>query len=238
MLAFREILFGKKKMPNFQQVRNLDWNAPDADGVVRTFSKELWDDPEIGALLISAGINPNDPRNIQKTMDDYRAEFGVAKARLDNLVSSTNAENAQLYGHCVVASFLIIDGPIWDGEHGAFLFGQLGLCAYHDWNVMLLATDIETVLRCPFLPHVGSNPALFTAAIDKVATLHRLYDEGLASFGLTAIGQRGGIGRVDWDLMQDRIRDELMSFANNARKVVTKELEHFKAEILAGKIKI
>ena len=41
--------------------------TPDADGVTRVFSKELWDDPKIGKFLQDVGFAPDDARNILPT---------------------------------------------------------------------------------------------------------------------------------------------------------------------------
>ncbi len=231
-------MFGKKQPVSYEELKKLDWNAPDRDGVVRTLSLELWDDPETGNFLTRMGYMPNDPRNIRKTMDDYRADFDRAKALLDLRVREFNAEHQERYGHCQVVPFLLIDGPVWDGKHGAFLFAQLELCPYDAWNVMLLAKDEETVKRCPVLPHVGPERNLNAAMEKKIATSHARYEHGLELFGLTATGQDGGISREMWEEIEREIRDDLLAFVANARRVFTEALERFAADLRSGKIRI
>src|SRR4029077_5274284 len=111
---------------------------PDADGVRRVLSQELWDDPKIGAMLRECGFEPDDPRNILRTADDYRALFQAAQKRLEERVEAFNREKAARHGYCRAAPFLIIDRPIWDGEHGAFLYASLKLLPYDEWNILML----------------------------------------------------------------------------------------------------
>lgn len=230
--------FGRKKPVSYQELKRMDWNTPDADGVTRVFSRELWDDPTVGKLLRDVGMSPDDPGNIRKTMDDYRAEFALAKARLDAEVEAASADLRRRHGHAQLGPFLLIDGPIWDGRHGAFLFGQLALCPYDEWNVMLLGTDLETIKRCPVLPHVGRDQALLTAMEKKVGELHARYEHGLELFGLTATGQAGGIDRAQWDEVTVAIKADLMAYVANARRVMTERLVEFAADVRSGKIRI
>lgn len=231
-------LFGKKKPVSYQELKQMDWNTPDRDGVTRVFSRELWDDPTVGKLLREVGMSPDDPRNVRKTMDDYRADFARAKQRLDATVAAAAAELRRRYGHGELGPFLLIDGPIWDGPHGAFLFGQLALCPYDEWNVMLLGADVETVKRCPVLPHVGRDHALLIAMEKKVAELHARYEHGLELFGLTATGQAGGISREQWDEVTRAIKTDLMAYVANARRVMTEGLEAFAADVRSGKVRV
>lgn len=235
---FGKRVFGKKNPVTLDELKQMDWNAPDKDGVTRVFSRELWDDPKIGDLLRSVGMTPDDPRNVRQTMDDYRARFDRSKTALDRRIEAVSADYRARYGHCRLGQMLIIDGPIWDGPHGSFLFGQLGLCAYDDWNVMLLGLDEATIRRCPVLPHVGADPSLAHAVEKKVSELHARYDHGLELFGLTATGRTGGISRETWDDLIQAIKDDLMAFVANARRVFGADLEKFADDIRSGKVKL
>lgn len=235
---FGKRVFGKKKPVTFDQLKEMDWNKPDQDGVTRVFSRELWDDPKVGELLRSVGMAPDDPRNVRQTMDDYRARFDRSKAALDRRIEDVSADYCARYGHCRLGYMLIIDGPVWDGPHGSFLFGQLGLCAYDEWNVILSGLDEATIRCCPVLPHIGSEPSLAHAVNKKVGELHARYDHGLELFGLTATGQSGGISREAWDELKQAIADDLMAFVANARRVFSADLEEFADAIRAGKVKL
>ncbi|MGX9146266.1 hypothetical protein [Mesorhizobium sp. 128a] len=79
--------------------------TPDADGVTRVFSKELWDDPKIGTFLREAGFAPDDQRNIMRTADDYIALFAAARDRLQQRTEAFNAEMAARKGYCRAAPF-------------------------------------------------------------------------------------------------------------------------------------
>ena len=231
-------VFGKRRDTSLRDLKNMDWNRPDSDGKLRTFSRELWDDPKVGALLRSVGLEPDDPRNIRKTMEDRRVDLARAKERLDRRVADFNADFTRLYGHCAVAPFLMIDAPIWEGPHGGFLSGQLDLCPYDDWNVLLLGTDEKTIRDCPVLPHVGREPNLLAAMQEVIKNLHARYDFGLEHFGLTATGQQGGITRDQWESLQKEIMDVLMTQVDHARRVFSANLEKFAADIRSGKVRV
>lgn len=232
-------LFGKRKPVGLEELRSMARESPpDSDGVHRVFSRAIWDDPKAGAFLREIGVHPDDPRNIRKTKDDHRVYLDNAKSRLDSRVSKMNAEYRARYGYCEVAPFLLIDGPLWQGKSGAFLFGQLELCPYDEWNVMLLGLDEETLRRCPVLPHIGSDPKLTKAMEEKIAALQTRYDFGLEHFGLTATGQAGGITREMMADIENQVRTDLMAFVANAKHVLTSGLERFAADLLAGKIRL
>jgi hypothetical protein len=48
--------FGKQQH-SFADLKKMMRPTPDADGVTRVFSKELWDDPKIGSFLRAASGN-------------------------------------------------------------------------------------------------------------------------------------------------------------------------------------
>src|SRR5262245_52664502 len=114
---------------------------PDADGVMRVFPKEIWDDPKVGTMLRELGFNPDDPRNISRTAEDYGAMFAASSKQLEARVEAFNGDMAARYGYCRAAPFFVIDQTIYDGEHGAFLYASMELIAFDDWNVLMLAAD-------------------------------------------------------------------------------------------------
>ena len=118
--------------------------TPDADGVTRVFPSELWDDPKTGKLLREVGFAPDDFSNILPTTEDYVALFAEARERLDERTEAFNREMTERHGYCRALPFLVIDHTIWDGEHGAFLYAQLKLIGFDDWNVLMLAADVRT----------------------------------------------------------------------------------------------
>ena len=117
-------MFGRRKQQSFTELKETMRPTPDADGVTRVFSKELWGDPKIGNMLRELGYAPDDARNILPTAEDYIALFAAAKKRLHERVETFNREMTVRHGYCRAAPFLVIDHTIWDGEHGGFLYAQ------------------------------------------------------------------------------------------------------------------
>ena len=202
-------LFGRRGHElGFFEVKETLRPAPDADGVTRVFPKEFWGDPKIGGFLRDVGFDPDAPKNVLPTMDDYRAKFARAKAELDQRVADFNRANQARFGHCRAAPFLIVDGPIWDGPHGSFLFGQLELVAYDEWNILMLALDEETRRRCGLVPHPGPIPALNMKVNETIVRLKARHEHALEAFGLTAIGREGGINREQYEAgLREIVRD-------------------------------
>jgi hypothetical protein len=112
-------MFGRRKQQSFAELKETMRPTPDADGVSRVFSKELWNDPKVGDVLRKFGYNPDDARNVLPTAEDYIALFAAAKERLIARVEAFNREMLVHYSYCRAAPFLVIDRTIWDGEHGA-----------------------------------------------------------------------------------------------------------------------
>lgn len=155
---FGRRIFGKQQH-SFAELKKRMRPTPDADGVTRVFSKELWDDPKIGSMLRELGFAPDDQRNIMRTADDYIALFATAKYRLQKRSETFNRDMAARHGYCRAAPFLVIDQSIWDGEHGAFLYAQMDLIGFDDWNVIMLAVDARTTQLCGLPAHPGAAGA-------------------------------------------------------------------------------
>ena len=49
-------MFGRRKQQSFADFKKTMRATPDADGVTRVFSKELWDHPTVGNLLREVGF--------------------------------------------------------------------------------------------------------------------------------------------------------------------------------------
>ena len=206
-------LFGRRgQQLSFSEVKETLRPAPDADGVTRVFPKELWNDPKIGGFLRELGFDPDAPTNVVPTIDDYRAKFARAKSALDQRVADFNRASEARFGHCRAAPFLIVDGPIWDGPHGSFLFGQLELVAYDEWNILMLALDQETVRRCRLAPYPGPVPALNTKVNETIVRLKAQHEHALEAFGLTATGREGGISREQYEAVRQEIIRDLKEY--------------------------
>ena len=184
-------MFGRRKPQGFAELKETMRPAPDADGVTRVFPRELWDDPKIGKMLRDCGFAPDDARNILPTAQDYVALFAAARKRLDERVDAFNRDMTVRHGYCRAAPFLIIDHTIWDGEHGAFLYAQMNLIGFDDWNVLMLAADARTRDACGLAGHPGTDPACTQLMTKQVIEWKQRYERALAAFGITATGGRG-----------------------------------------------
>lgn len=219
----RKVTFGKKQA-SFEELRETMRPTPDADGVTRVFPKELWDDPQIGRLLREVGMAPDDARNIQRTAEDYKAMFAAAKVRLNERTEAFNQGMAARHGYCSAAPFLVIDHTIYDGENGAFLYAQLDLVGFDDWNVIMMATDMRTKQLCNLAGHPGTIPAHSQGMAKRVADWKRRHDFSLETFGITATGGKGGITREQYEAEVDALRQEIVSFVERAKPLIVGEL--------------
>lgn len=204
----RKVAFGKKQQ-SFQELKEMMRPTSDADGVTRVFSKELWDDPKIGTMLRDLGFEPDDARNIQRTADDYIALFAAAKARLQERTDSFNATLTERHGHCRAVPFLVIDNTIYDGEHGAFLYAQLDLIGFDDWNVIMTAADQQTKDLCGLPGYPGPVPAISEAMAKRVIDWKRRHEFALETFGITATGGQG-ITREQYEAEKASLRQEII----------------------------
>jgi hypothetical protein len=209
MTGFR-MPFGRKK-PSLAEFREGVTPKPDDDGVTRVFSKTLWDDPKIGDLLRSVGMNPDDSRNRVTTADEYIARFARARDELMERAAAFNAEKAREFGHCNARPMLIIESSIWDGPHGAFLYGQLDLCGYDDWNVLMCAGDQETIDRCWLVGHPGSMPPLTEKIMEKILSLKARFQEAHDSLGRRVLGGEG-IDSRELESLVAELRRELVDY--------------------------
>lgn len=148
----------------------------DADGVARVFPRELWEDPRIGGFLREMGFSPDDPDNLLPDPQTYyRDRFADARRALDARIAALReAAAARSTGAAAdvrVAPLLLIDLPAWRGRFGHMLCEQLGLVAWDEWNVLLLAEDEASAAASGLPLHPGTIPALNVRVIE---TLHAL----------------------------------------------------------------
>jgi hypothetical protein len=193
--------------------------TPDDDGVTRVFSKTLWENPRIGAVLRDIGMNPDDARNRVTTAEEHIARFARARDALEERAAAFNRDRAARFGHCNARPMLIIGGEIWDGPHGAFLYGQLDLCGYDDWNVMMCAGDQQTIDRCGLVGHPGSIPALTQKVTEKILQLKARHEQALDAFGRTILGEHG-IEGDEYERIVAAIRAELVDYVAFCRDKV------------------
>jgi hypothetical protein len=202
-------MFGRRKQQSFAELKQTLRSTPDADGVTRVFPRQLWDDPKIGNMLREAGFAPDDARNILPTAEDYIALFDAAKKRLHERAETFNRDMTVRHGYCRAAPFLVIDHTMWDGEHGAFLYAQMKLIGFDDWNVLMLAADVRTKDVCGLAGHPGTVPAVTQVMTERVIEWKRRYELALEAFGRTATGGQG-ITREQFQAEEDALRREIV----------------------------
>jgi hypothetical protein len=221
----RRVTFGKRQQ-TLDEIREEIRPTPDADGVTRVIPKEIWDDPSIGSMLRECGFAPDDPSNIRRTEQDYLALFAAAKQRLDERTETFNREMAARHGCCRAAPFLVIDQTIYDGVHGAFLYAQLDLIGFDDWNVLMLATDKQTVEACGIAGHPGSEPAIAQGMSERLIEWRTRHDVSLEAYGITAMGGQGrqGITREEYEADKDALRREIIDYVGRLKPRIISEL--------------
>lgn len=212
-------MFGRRK-PSLEDLKTMR-PTPDDDGVTRVFPKALWDDPKTGDFLRQMGMDPDAPRNRVTTSEEHIARFARAREALMERTAAFNRERAARYGHCNARPMLIIAPEIWDGPLGAFLYGQLDLCGYDDWNVLMCAGDQETIDRCELIGHPGSMPALTEKMTVKIAELKAIYQQAHDGLGMSVLG-KPGINAVEMESIVDELRRALVDYAGFCR---TKTIE-------------
>jgi hypothetical protein len=208
---------------SFSEWRETVRPIPDADGVTRVFSRELWDDPEIGKTLRECGFAPDDARNILPTAEDYIALFDAARKRLDARAEAFNRDMTMRHGYCRAVPFLVIDHTIWDGEHGAFLYASMKLIGFDDWNVLMLAADDRTREACDLAGHPGTVPAITQVVTERVVEWKRRHELALEAYGITATGGRG-ITQEQYEAEKDDLRREIVDNVGKMKLQIIAEL--------------
>jgi len=224
----RRTTFGKQK-PSVSDLMKMQ-PTPDSDGVTRVLPKTLWDDPKIGSMLRDCGFEPDDPRNIRPTAEDYADLIEASHKRLEERVETFNREMAARHGYCRAAPFMVIDGPVWAGEHGAFLNAGMGLLPFDDWNVLMLAGDVRTKDVCGLAGHPGPIPAVTEAVIQYVVEWRQRHEVALEAYGITATGAEGrGITREEYEAKKDALRQDIVDQIAWMKQRIISELERIQA---------
>ena len=207
----RRVVFGKKQAA-LSDPREPLRPAPGAGGAAPAFHKRQWEDPRIGPMLRDAGFAPDDAASIVPTADNRLAVFAAANQRLQERTESFNRDMTARHGHCRALPFLVIDHKIWDGPHGAFLYAQLDLIGYDEWNVIMLAEDPQTTETCGLAGHPGFLPAVTQLMTEHVVGWEARHNALLKTFGDTASADRD-ISRDQSEMEKDTLRREIIDKA-------------------------
>lgn len=207
----RRVVFGKKQAA-LSDPREPLRPAPGAGGAAPAFHKRQWEDPRIGPMLRDAGFAPDDAASIVPTADNRLAVFAAANQRLQERTESFNRDMTARHGHCRALPFLVIDHKIWDGPHGAFLYAQLDLIGYDEWNVIMLAEDPQTTETCGLAGHPGFLPAVTQLMTEHVVGWEARHNALLKTFGDTASADRD-ISRDQYEMEKDTLRREIIDKA-------------------------
>lgn len=207
----RRVVFGKKQAA-LSDPREPLRPAPGAGGAAPAFHKRQWEDPRIGPMLRDAGFAPDDAASIVPTADNRLAVFAAANQRLQERTESFNRDMTARHDHCRALPFLVIDHKIWDGPHGAFLYAQLDLIGYDEWNVIMLAEDPQTTETCGLAGHPGFLPAVTQLMTEHVVGWEARHNALLKTFGDTASADRD-ISRDQYEMEKDTLRREIIDKA-------------------------
>ena len=194
--------------------------SADRDGVARVLPRELWDDPRTASFLREMGLAPDDAHNLlPDPYAYYRDRFATARAALDARIAALAATIDSPDGSVWIEPLLVIDLPLWRGRFGTLLYETMGLVAWDDWNVVMLAGD-EAAAAASGLPvHPGTIPALnvrVTEALHAIAT--RL--DGELSQACAEGCPPTGHSRAHLIEIETRARDRLLDFAAVCRSEV------------------
>ena len=217
----RRGVFGKKR-ETLGEPKDTSRPAPDADRTAPAFHKMQWDHPQIGSLLRDAGFVPDNEHDAAPTADNSLAVFAAASRRLQQRTEAFNRDMAAQYGYCHALPFLIIDQKIWDGPHGAFLYGQMDLIGYDEWNVIMLAGDPQTTASCGLAAHPG-----FLPAVTQTMTEHVIEWKARHSGLLETFRNAGGgdIPREQHEIDKDALRREIIDKAGWMKPRIIDELQ-------------
>ncbi|MGY4160734.1 hypothetical protein ACVINW_006576 [Bradyrhizobium sp. USDA 4461] len=204
----RRVVFGKKQ-ETLGALKEPERPAPNRDVAAPAFHKKQWDDPRIGPMLRDAGFAPDDAGSIAPTADNRLAVFAAANKRLQERTEAFNRDMTARHGHCNAVPFLVIDQKIWDGPHGAFLYAQMDLIGYDEWNVIMLASDPQTTASCGLAGHPGFLPAVTQTMIEHVIEWKARHNALLETFGIVASGDRD-IAHDEYEMEKDTLRREII----------------------------
>ncbi|QOZ34637.1 hypothetical protein [Bradyrhizobium sp. CCBAU 53421] len=218
----RRVVFGKKQVIS-GDLKEPVRPAPDADAAPPAFHKKQWDDPRIGSMLRDAGFAPDDTASIAPTADNRLAVFAAANQRLQQRTEAFNRDMTARHGHCDALPFLVIDQKIWDGPHGAFLYAQMNLVGYDEWNVIMLAGDPQTTEACGLAGHPGFVPSVTQVMTEHVIAWEARHSALLKTFGITASGGRQ-LPNEQYEMEKDTLRREIIDKAGWMKPRIIEDL--------------
>lgn len=218
----RRVEFGKKREA-LGDLKETPRPARDADSAAPAFHKMQWDDPRIGSMLRDAGFAPDGERDIVPTADNRLAVFAAANQRLQARTEAFNRDMTARHGHCRAVPFLVIDHKIWDGPHGAFLYAQMGLIGYDEWNVIMLAGDPQTTATCGLAGHPGFLPAVTQTMTEHVIAWEARHNALLREFGIPVGGGRD-VAREQYEMEKDTLRLEIIDKAGWMKPRIIEDL--------------
>jgi hypothetical protein len=160
-------------------------------------------------MLRDAGFTPDDERSIAPTADNYLAVLAAANTRLQERTETFNRDMTARHGHCQAVPFLIIDQKLWDGPHGTFLYGQMNLIGYDEWNVIMLAGDPQTTQSCGLAAHPGFLPAVTQTMTQHVIEWKARHNALLETFGISASGGLD-VPHGEYEMERDALRTEIV----------------------------
>ena len=204
----RRVVFGKKQ-ETLGELKEAERPAPGADVAAPAFHKTQWDDPRIGSMLRDAGFAPDDAGSIVPTADNRLAVFAAANKRLQERTETFNRDMTARHGYCNAVPFLVIDQKIWDGPHGSFLYAQMDLIGYDEWNVIMLGSDPQTTASCGLAGHPGFLPALTQTMTEHVIEWKARHNALLETFGIVTSGDRD-IPHDEYEMEKDTLRREII----------------------------
>ncbi|WP_375780762.1 hypothetical protein ACE103_19585 [Bradyrhizobium sp. ma5] len=218
----RRVVFGKKQATAGDPREPLR-PAPGADGAAPAFHRRQWEDPRIGPMLRDAGFVPDDGASIVPAADNRLAVFAAANQRLQERTESFNRDMTERHGHCHALPFLVIDHKIWDGPHGAFLYAQLDLIGYDEWNVIMLAEDQQTTEACGLAGHPGFLPAVTQLMTEHVIAWEARHNALLKEFGITASGGHH-VPHEQYEMEKDALRRDIIDKAGRMKLRIIDDL--------------
>lgn len=204
----RRVVFGKKQ-ETLGELKEAERPARGADVAAPAFHKKQWDDPRIGPMLRDAGFAPDEAASIVPTADNRLAVLAAANKRLEERTEAFNRDMTARHGHCNAVPFLVIDQKIWDGPHGTFLYAQMDLIGYDEWNVIMLASDPQTTASCGLAGHPGFLPGLTQTMTEHVIEWKARHNGLLKALGITETGGRE-VPNAQYEMEKDSLRREII----------------------------
>jgi hypothetical protein len=131
------------------------------------FPDELWQG-EIGEMLRSVGMSPDDASNFAPTAESIDARVARDKLAHEAKLADINRDVAARTNGGAMQAFFLIPEPCWNGEMGTFLLWRLQMSPYEDWNVAFLPADERTASVLGLPRHPLGEALLFAEDAEKI----------------------------------------------------------------------